>query len=139
MTELLERIGHNVRRLREEKGWNQTELGYNAQTSPSIISLIENGKRNPSTVTLAKIATALDVELEALLGPKVPSRSALEPTLLNGLEEERRTDGTLVEYVVDDLSDVTDVLGEYLYAARMPRVCIELLEDGRIRLEGEQP
>lgn len=63
MAELLEDIGHNVRRLREEKGWNQVELSFHADTSPSIVSLIENGKRNPSTTTLAKIARALGVEV----------------------------------------------------------------------------
>src|SRR5215203_7184385 len=63
MTELLESIGHNIRQLRDEKDWNQTELGFHADTSPSIISLIENGKRNPSTATLAKIAGALGVEV----------------------------------------------------------------------------
>jgi transcriptional regulator with XRE-family HTH domain len=88
MAELLEAIGHNIRRLRDEKGWNQTELGFRAGASPSIISLIENGKRNPSTATLAKIAEALGVEVVDLF-PK-DHRSPLEPSLLNGLEEERR-------------------------------------------------
>jgi transcriptional regulator with XRE-family HTH domain len=73
MTELLEGIGHNIRRLRDEKGWNQTELGFRAGTSPSIISLIENGKRNPSTTTLAKIAGALGVEVVDLF-PKAQPR-----------------------------------------------------------------
>jgi transcriptional regulator with XRE-family HTH domain len=87
MAELLEAIGHNIRRLRDEKGWNQTELGFRAGASPSIISLIENGKRNPSTATLAKIAEALGVEVVDLF-PK-GQRSSPEPTLLNGLEDER--------------------------------------------------
>jgi transcriptional regulator with XRE-family HTH domain len=73
MPELLEGIGHNVRRLRGAKGWNQTELGFHAGASPSIISLIENGKRNPSTTTLAKIARALDVEVVDLF-PKARVR-----------------------------------------------------------------
>lgn len=89
MVELLESIGHNIRRLREEKGWNQTELGFHADTSPSIISLIENAKRNPSTATLAKIAGALGVEVVELF-PKASSRSSREPSLFNGLEGERR-------------------------------------------------
>jgi transcriptional regulator with XRE-family HTH domain len=87
MAELLEAIGHNIRRLRDEKGWNQTELGYRAGASPSIISLIENGKRNPSTATLAKIAEALGVEVVDLF-PK-GRRSSPEPSLLDGLEDER--------------------------------------------------
>ena len=89
MAELLEAIGHNIRRLRDEKGWNQTELGFRADTSPSIISLIENGKRNPSTTTLAKIAHALDVEVVNLF-PK-GRRSSLEPKLFHGPEDERPT------------------------------------------------
>src|SRR5215204_5499198 len=88
MAELLEAIGHNIRRLRDEKGWNQTELGFRAGASPSIISLIENGKRNPSTATLAKIAEALGVEVVDLF-PK-GRRSSPEPSLFNGLEDERR-------------------------------------------------
>ncbi|MDP9457129.1 MAG: helix-turn-helix domain-containing protein [Actinomycetota bacterium] len=83
MAELLESIGHNVRRLREEKGWNQTELGFYAETSPSIISLIENGKRNPSTATLAKIAGALGVEVADLF-PK-----AQQPLLPEITDEQR--------------------------------------------------
>jgi transcriptional regulator with XRE-family HTH domain len=87
MVGLLEGIGHNIRRLREEKGWNQTELGFHADMSPSIVSLIENGKRNPSTATLAKIASALEVEVVDLF----PKASAPSPELpFNGLEDEWR-------------------------------------------------
>jgi transcriptional regulator with XRE-family HTH domain len=89
MAELLEEIGHNVRRLRDERGWNQTELGFHADTSPSIISLIENGKRNPSTATLMKIARALGVEVVDLF-PKAQRRSSPEPSFNDVLEEERR-------------------------------------------------
>src|SRR5215204_5169869 len=78
MAELLEEIGHNIRRLRDDKGWNQTELGFHADTSPSIISLIENGKRNPSTATLAKIAGALGVEVVELF-PKAQAAQAPLP------------------------------------------------------------
>lgn len=84
MAELLEDIGHNVRRLREEKGWNQVELSFHADTSPSIVSLIENGKRNPSTATLAKIAGALGVEVVELF-PKGGARPPLEEHQLSGV------------------------------------------------------
>ncbi len=67
-----------VRELREERGWNQTVLGYHAGLSPSQISLIENGKRNPSAETLQGIATALGVEVGDLFpkadAPPSPDR-----------------------------------------------------------------
>ena len=88
MAELLEDIGHNIRGLREQKGWNQTELGFYADTSPSIISLIENGKRNPSTATLAKIARALGVEVVDLFPkPQAPQRSLEDAAQSDALQE----------------------------------------------------
>jgi transcriptional regulator with XRE-family HTH domain len=88
MAELLEDIGHNIRGLREQKGWNQTELGFHADTSPSIISLIENGKRNPSTATLAKIARALGVEVVDLFPkPQAPQPSLEDAAQSDALQE----------------------------------------------------
>src|SRR5918997_6538860 len=55
-----------VRRLRQEKGWNQTELAFYAGLAPSVISEIETGKRNPSAGTLHKLAEALDVDVPDL-------------------------------------------------------------------------
>ena len=55
-----------VRRLREAKGWNQTELAFHAGLAPSVISQIENGKREPSARTLRKLAGGLGVEVADL-------------------------------------------------------------------------
>lgn len=62
----------DVRRLRLERGWNQTELAFHAKLAPSVISQIENGKREPSASTLRKLATALKVEVGDLF-PKAAS------------------------------------------------------------------
>jgi transcriptional regulator with XRE-family HTH domain len=66
-----------VRRLRQAKGWNQTELAFHADLAPSVVSQIENGKRNPSARTLEKLATALDVEVGDLF-PKAQAPLPLE-------------------------------------------------------------
>jgi transcriptional regulator with XRE-family HTH domain len=55
-----------VRRLRQERGWNQTELAFRSRLAPSVISQIENGKRDPSAGTLKKLAKALEVEVADL-------------------------------------------------------------------------
>lgn len=77
-----------IKELRTEKGWNQTVLGYHAGLSPSQISLIESGKRNPSAETLQGIATALGVGVGDLF-PKAPSSSPKAAEDRAG--EERRT------------------------------------------------
>jgi transcriptional regulator with XRE-family HTH domain len=55
-----------IKRLRQQKEWNQTELAYHASLAPSVISQIENGKRDPSARTLRKLAEALGVEVADL-------------------------------------------------------------------------
>ena len=59
-------VGREVKRLREGKGWSQTGLAVEAGMSVSGISMIENGHRNLSTTTLAKLAGALGVEVRDL-------------------------------------------------------------------------
>jgi transcriptional regulator with XRE-family HTH domain len=82
-----------VKRLRLEKGWSQNELAYHAKLAPSVISLIETGKRDPNATTLRKLAEALEVRIPDLFeesgSGKGRPRSSPEPSLFNGLEEER--------------------------------------------------
>ncbi len=54
-------VGREIRRLREKRGWSQAKLAGAAGMGVSGISQIETGVRNPSAVTLAKIAEALGV------------------------------------------------------------------------------
>lgn len=67
-----------VKRLRQEREWNQTELAYHAGLAPSVISQIENGKRDPSARTLRKLSKALGVEVGELF-PKGQAQLPLEP------------------------------------------------------------
>lgn len=59
-------VGREVRRLREARHWSQAKLAVAADMSVSGVSMIENGHRNLSTVTLAKLAEALGVEVRDL-------------------------------------------------------------------------
>jgi transcriptional regulator with XRE-family HTH domain len=80
-----------VRRLRLEKGWSQNELAYHAKLAPSVISLIETGKRDPNATTLRKLAGALEVRIPDLFegrdSRKAQRRSSPEPRLFNSLDE----------------------------------------------------
>ncbi len=80
-------VGTEIRRLREEKGWSQAKLAAGADMGVSGISQIETGARNPSAVTLSKIAEALGAEVGDLF-PK-GRRSSLEPSFDDALEDER--------------------------------------------------
>lgn len=81
-------VGAEIRRAREAKGWSQAKLAAGADMGVSGISQIETGTRNPSVVTLSKIAEALGVGVADLF-PKAPS-SSLEASFDDVLDDERR-------------------------------------------------
>lgn len=59
-------VGGEVKRLRREKNWSMAKLAVEADMSVSGVSMIENGKRNLTTTTLAKLARAFGVEVADL-------------------------------------------------------------------------
>ena len=75
-------LGQEIRRLREDKDWTQTQLAYHADTAPSSISLIESGRREPHVGTLRKLAQALDVSIVDLLESESSKKApAQQPNL----------------------------------------------------------
>lgn len=57
----------NIQRVRKEKGFTQAELAEKAGLSEISIRKYENGDRKPKIETLQRIASALDVGLDAFL------------------------------------------------------------------------
>jgi transcriptional regulator with XRE-family HTH domain len=60
-------IGENIRRLREQAGMTQADLGKVLGVTHSAVSLIENGKRGISLKQADKIAAALNTNLDELV------------------------------------------------------------------------
>lgn len=62
-------LGENIKRLRQEKGFTQKQLGNlcNPPMADSAIRRYESGKANPKIETIRKIATALGVSDISLL------------------------------------------------------------------------
>jgi len=52
-----ELVGGNVRRAREQAGWNQRELAERLDAEPPQVSLWENGRKQPNAQSLMKIAS----------------------------------------------------------------------------------
>ena len=60
----------NLQALRRAKGLSQEELAHRSQIHQTYLSGVERGKRNPSVMVLARIAVALDVDVEALVAKR---------------------------------------------------------------------
>ena len=72
-------LGRRVRHLRKKHGMTLDDLAAELGTSPSQLSLLENGKREPRLSQLQQLAKTFQVTLDDLFGAEPPSkRAALE-------------------------------------------------------------
>lgn len=62
-------VGHNIRRLRLEKGLSQAQLAKQAGINRAYLSTVENGKRNISIDNIVAIANAMALDPRRLLRP----------------------------------------------------------------------
>jgi transcriptional regulator with XRE-family HTH domain len=62
-------VGKNFARIRREKGLTQEQVEELSGFSQQYISDLENGKRNPTIVTLYELASVLGVSHVELVEP----------------------------------------------------------------------
>ena len=105
-------IGDQIRRFREERGLNLSQLAVEAEVSKGYLWSLENDQdtRRPSADTLYAIAKALGVTMSDLMGP----------TLLPAAPP-----------------DVPDSLREFAEEAGLPQADLHMLAS--IQFRGEQP
>ena len=80
-------FGQRLRHARRARGLTLAELGERVGRAPSVLSLIENGRREPKLSLIEALAAALSVPAEDLLRRQPPSRRA---QLEIALEEAQR-------------------------------------------------
>jgi predicted transcriptional regulator/DNA-binding XRE family transcriptional regulator len=80
-------FGQRLRHMRRARGMTLTELGERVGRAPSVLSLLENGRREPKLSLIEALASALDVTSAELMRREAPSRRA---QLEIALEEAQR-------------------------------------------------
>ncbi len=68
-------VGENVRKVRLKRGLTQERFAEKSGFSQQYLSSLENGRRNPSIVTIYELATALGVSHLELLKPAKKRKS----------------------------------------------------------------
>jgi len=61
------RLGQNIRRLREAKGWSQEDYADRAGIHRTYVSDIERGRRNPTITVVERLAGPFGVPPGSLL------------------------------------------------------------------------
>ncbi|UNX55788.1 helix-turn-helix domain-containing protein [Georgenia sp. TF02-10] len=69
-------LGRRVRHARQARGLTLAELAARVDRAPSLLSQIENGRREPRLALLAAIAAELGSSVADLMRPEPPSRRA---------------------------------------------------------------
>lgn len=62
------KVGRSIKKLRNEKGYTQTQLAEKIQLSKQGIIKIENGTSNPNSSTITKLAEVFEVTPNEILG-----------------------------------------------------------------------
>ncbi len=63
----LKQFGARVRALREKRDLSQAELANKGGFNRNYIGMVERGERNPSLLTLQRLADAFEIELSLLM------------------------------------------------------------------------
>jgi len=70
LMDLQKLIGRNFARIRRKNGLTQEQISDLSGISQQYLSELEGGKRNPTIVTLNKVAIALGVTINDLVQPE---------------------------------------------------------------------
>jgi transcriptional regulator with XRE-family HTH domain len=102
-----ETFGEILRKIREDKGLSQSDLAHKAGFQPSAISHFESSRRSPSFDNLKKLADALAVTIDYLLGRETIPTSAgpVAEKLFRNFEQMSAEDQ-------DDLAKFAGILAE---------------------------
>lgn len=100
-------LGERIRRLRQERGWSQTQLARALEVHQKQISGYERGVHVPSTDVLIRLAEVFDVSLDYLAlngrtgvrGAEIADRELLEK--LQAIDKLSEEDRATVKAVLD--------------------------------------
>lgn len=69
MSDLAKNLGNNIRQLREEAGFTQQQMAERSDIPRPTWASLESGAANPTLSVLTRVAAALQVSIEELIGP----------------------------------------------------------------------
>lgn len=102
-------FGRQLQALRELRNLTQAELGHRAGMAAASISHFETGQRSPSLESLVKLADALEISTDALLGrAPVESVAQVDPIFLRASRASSQTLDTVKRVTAAILSGVEE-------------------------------
>ena len=116
-----ERVGRNVKRLRDREQWTQIDLAEKVDNDWRTISQIERGKTNVGLDTLAKIAQAGSMEVRDLFFNDAPSPGDPPGTTIVFVKPEDLATVTSAQTVLAHLTETARDINETAAALALQR------------------
>ena len=99
----------NLRKFRKLRGMTQAQMGARSAVGAASISHFETGQRTPTIETLIKLADALNVTVDALLGrAPVESSAHVDPVFLQASRADVQTLETVRRVAAAILADANE-------------------------------
>lgn len=95
-------LGERIRTLRRQRGWTLRQLSEATGISDSHLSLIERSRTRPTLDKTSRIARALEVSVDALMGQSTAEEQAQTPPNPLPPELSRLRDDPLYGRYIDD-------------------------------------
>ena len=104
-------LSMNLRKFRDLRVLTQAQMGARSAIGAASISHFETGQRTPTLQTIVKLADALDVTVDALLGrAPVESSAHVDPVFLQASKADAQTLETVrrvAEAILEDANKRT--------------------------------
>ena len=89
-------LRENLRAFRKVRGMTQTQMSLKSAVGAASISHFETGQRTPTIGTLVKLADALDVSVDALVGrAPIESSARIDRVFQQASQSDARTLATV--------------------------------------------
>ena len=99
-------LRENLRKYREIRGMTQAQMGARADVAAASVSHFETGQRTPTLETLVRLADALNVTVDTLLGrAPVESSALVDPIFLQASRADTQTLETVRRVAAAILAD----------------------------------
>ena len=67
--DLIARLAHNARAVREERGWTQEEAAHRCEMATLLLQRVEAGATNVTATTIARLCAGLHEDPQRLFAP----------------------------------------------------------------------
>lgn len=105
------RIGKNIKVLREQSGFTQSNIANFLEVDQSLISKIENNERIITSDMLEKLSALFGVTVDSLLGESVPTNRIVFALRASEINENDLEAISAINRIALNLNFMTQLLG----------------------------